>query len=391
MREEDIEQLKLHNKNLSDVTNSIFEDLTSKLGDSVRDAIPYNKLEFKLIQDTKTDYYKGIKILLDDGYYSLLEDKGSGIKSLIIIELFKLYCNTYHKYSSCLIVEEPEVFLHPQARSVLSKKIDQFLDGSNNQTIITTHSEQFLSNFDIKQLTFITKKNNKSEKYKILENDFDEKDFQKINIITKTENAEMYFADTVILVEGGEKYILKELFKIYKDDLFLDYNNVSLIKVGGKSFFSIYKKMLEKLGKNVFIFADYDNLKKEVNDFLTDDLKNLLNKIKGKTSGLKKYSELDGQNKIDMDTIFEYLKSNKIYILHNGELEDYYKKDKIETLKQENDLSGKEITAHYISTILTSQNIRDLLEIENDFKEYIKLIIDDLSPKVDNNIKDDLE
>ena len=173
MSTQDIEQLNLHNRNLSAVTNSIFERLTDELGNSVKDAIPYNKLEFKLIQDTKTDYYKGIKILLDDGYYSLLDDKGSGIKSLIIIELFKLYCKRYHKYSSCLIVEEPEVFLHPQARSVLSKKIDQFLDGNNNQTIITTHSEQFLSNF-------ITKKNNKSEKYKILETDFNEKDFQKI-------------------------------------------------------------------------------------------------------------------------------------------------------------------------------------------------------------------
>jgi len=158
MSTQDIEQLNLHNRNLSAVTNSIFEILTNELGNSVKDAIPYNQLEFKLIQDTKTDYYKGIKILLDDGYYSLLDDKGSGIKSLIIIELFKLYCKRYHKHSSCLIVEEPEVFLHPQARSVLSKKIDQFLDGNNNQTIITTHSEQFLSNFDIKQLTFITKK-----------------------------------------------------------------------------------------------------------------------------------------------------------------------------------------------------------------------------------------
>ncbi len=58
-----------------------------------------------------------------------------------------------------------------------------------------------------------------------------QKEFQKINIITKTENAEMYFADTIILVEGGEKYILKELFKIYKDDLFLDYNNRLLAKL----------------------------------------------------------------------------------------------------------------------------------------------------------------
>ena len=385
------ENMKSDEKILLDQHN---KNLTEELGKSVKDAIPYNKLEFKLIQDTKADYYKGIKILLDDGYYSLLDDKGSGIKSLMIIELFKLYCKKYHKYSSCLIVEEPEVFLHPQARSVLSKKIDQFLDGNNNQTIITTHSEQFISNFDIKQLTFISKKDGKSEKYKILDSDFDEKDFQKINIITKTENAEMYFADTVILVEGGEKYILKELFKIYKDDLFLDYNNVSLIKIGGKSFFSIYKTMLEKLGKKVYIFADYDNFESEVNDFLSDEMKNLLNKVKGRTSGLKKYSELDGQNKIDMDSIFEYLKQKRIFVLHNGELEDYYNKQKIEELKQENNIKGKELIAHYISTILNSENINELLNIENDFKKYIDLIISDLSKSFEDNsenLDNDLE
>lgn len=379
MTSDNEEQLAQHNREMSNVTNSIFSSLTDELSNSIKDAIPYSKLEFKLIQDTKADYYKGIKILLDDGYYSLLDDKGSGIKSLIIIELFKLYCKKYHKYSSCLIVEEPEVFLHPQARSVLSKKIDQFLSDNKNQTIITTHSEQFLANFDIKQLTFISKENNESRKYKILEDDFNEKDFQKMNIITKTENAEMYFADVVILVEGGEKYILKRLFEIYKDEMFLDYNNISIIKTGGKSFFSIYKKMLEKLGKKVLIIGDYDNLKNEVNEFLSEDMQNLLNGIKGRNSGLKKYVDFNLEDRNELDLIFESLKIQNIFILHNGELEDYYKKDKIEQLKQENNLSGKEVVAHFISTIIESQNVNELLDIQNDFKEYVDNIISQFS------------
>ncbi len=390
MKNEEKVLLEQQNQNLTEVTNTIFKNLTNELGKSVRDAIPYNKLEFKLIQDTKTDYYKGIKILLDDGYYSLLDDKGSGIKSLMIIELFKLYCKKYHKYSSCLIVEEPEVFLHPQARRVLSKKIDQFLIGNNNQTIITTHSEQFISNFDIKQLTFISKVNGKSVKHKILETDFSEKDFQKMNIITKTENSEMYFADTVILVEGGEKYIIKKMFEIYKDELFLDYNNVSLIKVGGKSFFSIYKKMLEKLGKKVFIFADYDNFKNEVNDFLPDSLKNLLNQIKGRNSGLKKYLDFNDIDRKEIDKIFDYLKQNNIFVLHNGELEDYYNQSQIDILKQDNNLSGKEVIAHYISTILSPDNISDLLNINNDFLEYINLIIRNIDGELTENVEDDI-
>lgn len=385
MSQENNTLLSEHNQNLTNVTNSIFESLTTELGQSVKDAIPYNKLEFKLIQDTKTDYYKGIKILLDDGYYSLLDDKGSGIKSLMIIELFKLYCKKYHTFSSCLIVEEPEVFLHPQARSVLSKKIDQFLVGNNNQTIITTHSEQFLSNFDIKQLTFISKEDGQSKKYKILNSDFTEKEFQKINIITKTENAEMFFADTVVLVEGGEKYIIKKLFEIYKDELFLDYNNVSIIKVGGKSYFDIYKKMLEKLGKKVYIIGDYDNLKEEVNEFLTPEDLNTLNELKGRNNGLKDYNQLSPEDKIELDYIFSTLEKQNIFILHNGQLEDYYNNVEVQKITQENRLSGKEVIAHYISTIINNDNINELLNIENDFKQYIQKIINNIQESCQNN------
>lgn len=380
MSYEDKEKLNENNTKLSQVTNSIFEGLTSELGDSVKDAIPYNKLEFKLIQDTKTDYYKGIKILLDDGYYSLLDDKGSGIKSLIIIELFKLYCKKYHKFSSCLIVEEPEVFLHPQARSVLSKKIDQFLLENSNQTIVTTHSEQFLSNFDIKQLTFINKEHNKSVKYKIIDSDFSERDFQKMNIITKTDNAEMYFANSVILVEGGEKYIIRKLIDLYKDELFLDYNNCSLIKVGGKSYFGIYKRMLEKLGKKVYIIGDYDNLKEEINEYLPQTLLEKLNTIKSVTGGLKSFSEYSTEQQEELEEIFKYLKDNNIYILHNGALEDYYNKQEIDRLRQDNSLGkAKEVVAHYISTILTADNINNLLVIDNDFKDYVMGIINCIS------------
>ena len=398
MSDEDKEKLNINNSSLSEVTNSIFKGLTNELGDSVKDAIPYNKLEFKLIQDTKTDYYKGIKILLDDGYYSLLDDKGSGIKSLIIIELFKLYCKKYHRFSSCLIVEEPEVFLHPQARSVLSKKIDQFLLDNNNQTIVTTHSEQFLSNFDIKQLTFINKEDNKSVKYKIIDSDFTERDFQKMNIITKTDNAEMYFANSVILVEGGEKYIIRKLIDLYKDELFLDYNNCSLIKVGGKSYFGIYKKMLEKLGKKVYIIGDYDNLKEEINEYLPQTLLEKLNTIKSVTGGLQAFSEYSTEQQEELEEIIKYLKDNNIYILHNGALEDYYNKQEIDRLRQENSLGkAKEVVAHYISTILTTDNINNLLVIDNDFKDYVMDIINCISDNSnvitlnDDDIYDDLD
>ena len=374
------EDMEKNNESLANITDSIFENLTNELGESVKDANPYNSISFKLIQDTKKDYYKGIKILLDDGYYSLLEDKGSGIKSLVIIELFKLYCKKYHKSSSCLIVEEPEIFLHPQARSVLSKKIDQFNDTNGNQTIITTHSEQFISNFDITQLIFVDKENNESKSYKINENDFSSKELEKMNIIATSENAEMFFANYVILVEGGEKFILRKLIDLLYSPLLLDYKNVSLISVKGKSFFETYKAMLEKLNKKVYILGDYDNLKEGLTQFVKDNA-NTLNQIKGYYGKLPDYDSLEAEYTSKIDLIFKELENQKIFVLHNGQLEDYYIDGKVNELKSQEKLSGKEIVAHYIASILNKDNINDYLQIDNDFKDYINQIISDILNK----------
>ena len=279
-----------------------------------------------------------------------------------------------------MIVEEPEIFLHPQARSVLSKKIDQFNDTNGNQTIITTHSEQFISNFDITQLIFVDKENNESKSYKINENDFSSKELEKMNIIATSENAEMFFANYVILVEGGEKFILRKLIDLLYSPLLLDYNNVSLISVKGKSFFETYKAMLEKLNKKVYILGDYDNLKEGLTQFVKDNA-NTLNQIKGYYGKLPDYDSLEAEYTSKIDLIFKELENQKIFVLHNGQLEDYYIDGKVNELKSQEKLSGKEIVAHYIASILNKDNINDYLQIDNDFKDYINQIISDILNK----------
>lgn len=200
----------------------------------------------------------------------------------------------------------------------------------------------------------------------------------------------MYFANSVILVEGGEKFIIKKLIEFYKDNLFLDYNNCSLIKVGGKTYFGVYKRMLEKLGKTVYIIGDYDNLKEEINEYLTPKLLQKLNTIKSKSGGLKPFKQYTQEQQEELEEIFNYLKKQKVYILHNGALEDYYNKVEIDKIKQENRLgSAKEVVAHYISTTLTPENTKSLLTIENDFKSYIEEIIVDIQNNYSAGNRDD--
>ena len=76
------------------------------------------------------------------------------------------------------------------------------------------------------------------------------------NIISK--NAEI-FLQTVILVEGGEEYLIPLIAEHYYQEKVLDYNNISVAKVGGKSFFRSYM-VLSCLGIEYYVIVDFDIL-----------------------------------------------------------------------------------------------------------------------------------
>ena len=82
-------------------------------------------------------------LYVDDGFKSLLTDKGSGIQSAVIIGLFSYYTKYVNAVTSALLcIEEPELYLHPHARRLISDRLTDFI-GEKNQVIITTHSADF--------------------------------------------------------------------------------------------------------------------------------------------------------------------------------------------------------------------------------------------------------
>lgn len=107
----------------------------------------------------------------------------------------------------------------------------------------------------------------------------------------------------------------------------------------------------------------------------------LLNEIKSRYGGLIKLEDMSDFDKGNMEKIFEELKNKQIYVLHNGELENYYNLTNVNKIKSEEKVSGKEIVAHYIASIINKGNVSDYINIESDFKEYVDLIMDDISLK----------
>jgi AAA15 family ATPase/GTPase len=288
---------------LKSASNGVFKELQEEINNSkVKVAFPDTSITFQFNPDTKIDIYKSALIYVNDGFNSLLQDKGSGIQSAVIIGLYNYYTNNIaHSSSSLLAVEEPEIYLHPQARRVISHRIDDFLQGNKNQVIITTHSTEFITSAHENLNIIVTKKQNQLGT-KAKNTKFDSS--KEKQILVKSQNAEMFFADKVILVEGGDKYVIESIAKFYGANVNVDLgenwineHNISIIAVGGKTEFWKYVKKLNELEIPVFVLSDFDFFLRQLSEYFTglgykkdvhDELNGLRSKLQINNTGLAK-------------------------------------------------------------------------------------------------------
>ena len=228
---------------IGQVYANLKEDINSQLKTTL--SLMNVKVDINMLESKSEDYYKNIRLSVNDGVETPLENKESGLQSLIMIELFKFYCKVFNQ-SSLLILEEPELFLHPHAKRMLSDILEDFITGGKNQIIITTHSEEFIHNIDIENINVIRKTVDGTKKSRINKQDYgDGKELQKLKIELQHKNAEMFFAEKVILVEGEEQILIPEIVKKIYGKNVLNNNDISIIKVGGKSYFNIYRKVFQ--------------------------------------------------------------------------------------------------------------------------------------------------
>lgn len=254
--------------------DTLFAENTTSIRTVLEGAIAHKEISFKLMDDSNNELYKNIRVFVNDGIDRPIHEKGTGIQSAIIIALFSLYCNDFHTNSSLLMVEEPELYLHPQARRVISAELNKFLKGSKTQErqlIISTHSTEYLKGVDPMHITRVYKDNVANCS---VAKQLDEKTSGLISLELKrflwAHNSELFFADKVILVEGGEVFLISAIVdKLKVASQVLDYENISVARVNGKGSFSVYLKMLDCFGISYVILGDLDCFKDEVLKLVT--------------------------------------------------------------------------------------------------------------------------
>lgn len=418
------EAIQQASDNLKETIGKVYGDLKQDINVQLKKTLTLMnvKIDINMLESKSEDYYKNIRLSVDDGIETPLENKGSGLQSLIMIELFKFYCKIFNQ-SSLLILEEPELFLHPHAKRMLSDILNDFIADNRNQIIITTHSEEFIHNIDIENINVIRKTNEGTKKSRICKENYGNgKELQKLKIELQHKNAEMFFAEKVILVEGEEQILIPEIVKSIYGKNILNNNDISIIKVGGKTYFDIYRKVLNELSIKNYIIADYDIINRGLDNLLEDDEKQKLSDIRGKIKEKMKNSRkikremesrdweslvkildkmsINQQYDTDLKEIWNTFKSRmytkdklqdldkelkeeilsfildkytkNIFIMQKGELEDYYIKENFG--EDFSNISGKGIIAYKIAELASSKGIDSYMEID-EYKTILSYIL----------------
>lgn len=99
---------------------------------------------------TPANYFKTMQILAQDPNQSDkpidVDELGEGARNMILIALLRSYAKNFKhsgEVSGLLALEEPELFLHPQARRHLATVLRE-LASTGIQVIISTHSDSFI-------------------------------------------------------------------------------------------------------------------------------------------------------------------------------------------------------------------------------------------------------
>lgn len=159
-----------------------------------------------------------------------------------------------------ILVDEPELHLHPRWQRIFLGLFRDLAPERNNQFVISTHSPVFVTPDTVNNITRVYK-NPKlgSEKVALREIQLPQKK-NLVRMINSQNNERVFFADKVVLVEGiRDRLILASLLDA-ASARFSNNQAIEIVEVGGKTNFDGYRSLLEALMTPSFVVADLDYL-----------------------------------------------------------------------------------------------------------------------------------
>ncbi|HHT9132293.1 MAG TPA: ATP-dependent nuclease [Candidatus Tripitaka californicus] len=189
-----------------------------------------DKLDFYFAPFDAMEFYKSLDLRVKEGDFHIsATELGEGIQNALVLSILQAF-EERRKKGAILLIEEPEMFLHPQMQRALNKTLWKI--GESNQIIYTTHSPHFVSVPDYHEVLLVRKGSNGSY---VTKSNLPSNTQRREKLIKELdpERNELFFASRLLLVEGDtEKLALPEYAK--RLNLDLDREGATIVEVGGK-------------------------------------------------------------------------------------------------------------------------------------------------------------
>jgi putative ATP-dependent endonuclease of OLD family len=206
---------------------------------------------------TTNRYTNQYDIMLEKQGNSFLVGAASSGEREILNYLFCIYALNVR--DTLIIVDEPELHLHPKWQKILLYIFERLANNTGNQFFLASHSSVFITPTSIQ---YISRVYNEHQNSRIIQIESSSLPNQKhlLSIVNSQNNEKIFFADIVVLVEGISDRLLFERLLDYvlnsKDKE--SKPNIEIIDVGGKNYFDAYQKILRAFKVRFFVISDFD-------------------------------------------------------------------------------------------------------------------------------------
>lgn len=246
-------------------------EIEGKVTRYLQETFPGSKVRLKMELPTVKQILGGVDVLIHDRvlwnpYYR----QGHGLQRVLLLSMLRALALELRERPEnavrrpfMLLIEEPELFLYPLAQEQMRGALE--LISTTNQVIYATHSPLLISPDQLSGLVRLHKvpdPDTSLEKTEVIGAPITEEMLEGekdiLAILNLQRSAQLFFSDTVVLVEGeADRHLHRAIFqKLF--DTTLELEDIALVEVGGKDRLYRFKNILSNVCPRVFAVADVD-------------------------------------------------------------------------------------------------------------------------------------
>jgi predicted ATPase len=196
-------------------------------------------------------------VLRKGNHWFTVDKFSSGEKEIVHFLLAMFALNVK---DGIVLVDEPELHLHPRWQRIFLGLFRDLAPERNNQFLISTHSPVFVSPDTINSVTRIYSESERGSRRVALRDVTLPGKKNLARIVNSQNNERIFFADKVVLVEGiTDRLVLESLLEAGAGR-FAKSEAIEVVEVGGKVNFADYRDLLTALETPCVVVADLDYL-----------------------------------------------------------------------------------------------------------------------------------